>query len=194
MRYEKGRKDVSRQRITTVAADRFRADGIAASGLTAIMSDAGLTNGAFYPHFESKAALVRESLAAAMVDQSAQLRDALAAGGLEAVIGAYLSAAHRDEPASGCASAALLPEVARQPIETRAVYTERLMILVDQLSETLADEIENPQALVLGLYAVLIGALQMARAVSSQALSDRILSAGADAAKTLIEARRKRAT
>ena len=47
MRYEKGRKDASRQRIMEVAAERFRSDGIAASGLAGIMSEAGLTNGAF---------------------------------------------------------------------------------------------------------------------------------------------------
>ena len=61
MRYEKGRKDASRGRIMEVATERFRCDGIAASGLAKIMSDAGLTNGAFYPHFQSKAALVRET-------------------------------------------------------------------------------------------------------------------------------------
>ncbi|TIT49517.1 MAG: TetR/AcrR family transcriptional regulator, partial [Mesorhizobium sp.] len=49
MRYEKGRKDASRGRIMEVATRRFRSDGIAASGLASIMSDAGLTNGAFYP-------------------------------------------------------------------------------------------------------------------------------------------------
>ena len=32
MRYEKGRKDASRQRIMDVGAERFRSDGIAASG------------------------------------------------------------------------------------------------------------------------------------------------------------------
>jgi len=37
----------------------------AATGLATIMSDAGLTNGAFYPHFQSKADLVRETVAAA---------------------------------------------------------------------------------------------------------------------------------
>ena len=36
MRYEKGRKDASRQRIMEVAAERFRSDGIAASGLAGI--------------------------------------------------------------------------------------------------------------------------------------------------------------
>jgi hypothetical protein len=60
------------------------------------MSGAGLTNGAFYPHVESKAELVRESLAAALEGQLQQLRTVLDAGGLEAGLAAYLSPEHRD--------------------------------------------------------------------------------------------------
>ena len=81
MRYEQGRKDTSRRRIMEAAAQRFRKDGIAASGLAGIMSDAGLTNGAFYPHFPSKTALVRESVAAALEDQSNRVQEILATGG-----------------------------------------------------------------------------------------------------------------
>lgn len=186
MRYEKGRKDVSRRRITTVAAERFRTDGIAASGITGIMSDAGLTNGAFYPHFQSKAELVRESLAAAIDEQATQLQAVLASGGLEAVLEIYLSGAHRDDPASGCASAALLPEIARQPIETRELYTQRALGLVGQLAEALPPQTRNAEDVVLGVFATLIGALQLARAVPSQALSDRILAAAAQAARLQI--------
>jgi AcrR family transcriptional regulator len=97
-------------------------------GLAAIMSDAGLTNGAFYPHFQSKAELVRESVAAALEAQLHQLQDALAAGGPEMAIDANLSAKHQDNPGKGCASAALLPEIARQPAETRALYAERSIL------------------------------------------------------------------
>src|SRR3982751_2637434 len=114
MRYDKGHKDASRQRIMEVAGQRFRCDGIAATGLAAIMSDAGLTNGAFYPHFKSKADLVRESVAAAMEDQSQQLQQMIAEGGWEAAIAAYLSPEHRDNPQIGCTLSALLPELARQ--------------------------------------------------------------------------------
>jgi len=185
MRYEKGRKDVSRRRITEIAAERFRRDGIAASGLTGIMSEAGLTNGAFYPHFQSKADLVRESLGAALEDQRDQLREGLAAGGLEAILAVYLSAEHRDNPGTGCASAALLPEVARQPAETRELFAEQLAGLVAQFAETLPPQTRDPQGVALGIYATLVGALQLARAVPSKALSDQILSAGADAARAL---------
>src|SRR5262245_6196366 len=106
MRYEKGRKVATRRRIKQVAADRFRRDGIAASGLSGIMSDAGLTNGAFYPHFRSKAQLVREAVAATLEAQSGRMQEFMAAGGLEAAVAAYLSPAHRDNPGKGCAAAA----------------------------------------------------------------------------------------
>ncbi|PBB17425.1 TetR/AcrR family transcriptional regulator [Mesorhizobium sp. WSM4313] len=189
MRYEKGRKDASRNRILEVAANRFRGDGIAASGLASVMKDAGLTNGAFYPHFQSKAALVRESVAAALEAQSDQIRQALAAGGLDMAIDAYLSAVHRDNPGQGCASAALLPEIAREPTETRQLYTERLLTQVRQVSAELSPQVRDPEGVALGIFATLIGALQMARAVEGTELSDRILAAGADAARALIQPR-----
>jgi len=186
MRYEKGRKDASRSRIMEVAAERFRNDGIAASGLAKIMSDAGLTNGAFYPHFQSKAELVRESVAAALEDQSDQIGQALASGGLAMAIDTYLAAAHRDSPGKGCASAALLPEIAREPAESRQIYTERLLTLVRQVSAELPPQTPDPESVAFAIFATLIGALQLARAVEGKELSDRILAAGSEAAKALI--------
>jgi AcrR family transcriptional regulator len=188
MRYEKGRKDASRSRIMEAAAERFRDDGIAASGLATIMSDAGLTNGAFYPHFQSKAELVRESVVAAMEVQSAEIGELLAAGGPEIAIEAYLSTEHRDNPGKGCASAALLPELARQPPETREVYTDRFLSLVRQVSSALP-QTKDPEGVALGVLATLIGALQLARAVEGRELSDRVLTAGKAAARTLIKPR-----
>jgi TetR/AcrR family transcriptional repressor of nem operon len=192
MRYEKGRKDASRSRIMEVATERFRSDGIAATGLAGIMSEAGLTNGAFYPHFQSKAELVRECVVAALEDQSAQMSELIAAGGPEMAIDAYLSPAHRDNPAEGCASAALLPELARQPAAARQLYTERFLSLVRQVSAALP-QTKDPEGVALGVFATLIGALQLARAVEGRELSDRILAAGADAARTLIQPRQDEA-
>lgn len=189
MRYEKGRKDASRQRIMDVATERFRSDGIAASGLAGIMSAAGLTNGAFYPHFASKAALVRETLAAALKDQSNQTRDLLEAGGVSFGIDAYLSPEHRDNPGTGCASAALLPEIAREPAETRQVYTEHVLNLIRLVAAELSGDVGERENVAFGIFATLIGALELARAVDGAELSDRILAAGAAAAKELLAPR-----
>ena len=189
MRYEKGRKDTSRRRIIEVAAERFKGDGIAASGLAGIMNEAGLTNGAFYPHFQSKSELVRESVAAALEDQTKQLREILTSGGIEFAISSYLSAAHRDNPAKGCTCAALLPEIARQPAETRHLVAERLLDAVRQVSAALPPETRDPESTAIVLEAILIGTLQLARAVRGTSLSDRILAAGADVARALVRPR-----
>lgn len=188
MRYEKGRKDETRRRIMDVASERFRNDGIAASGLAGIMNEAGLTNGAFYPHFGSKADLVRESVAAAMDGQTELMREIMAAGGIEAAISEYLSASHRDNPDKGCTLAALLPELARQPLKARSVFAERFLATTRELASALPDHVQDKEGAAMALYAVLIGTLQLARTVEGTDLSDRILAAGADAARALAHA------
>ncbi len=185
MRYEKGRKDTSRRRIMDVAVERFRSDGIAGSGLATIMKDAGLTNGAFYPHFPSKADLVRETLSDALSKQALWLRDALGEGGLDRVIDIYLSPEHRDKPGLGCASAALLPELARQPEETRGMYAEQSRTLVLLLAEALPPAVEAKDEVACAIFATLIGTLQLARAVDAEA-SGRILQAGKNAIRALV--------
>src|SRR3954468_18640411 len=63
MRYPKDQKQATRQRILEAAGRRFKQDGIDGAGVAAVMTDAGLTNGAFYAHFKSKEDLVANVLA-----------------------------------------------------------------------------------------------------------------------------------
>jgi len=183
MRYEKGRRDASRQRILQAASERFRADGIAATGLSRVMQDAGLTNGAFYPHFQSKTELVRESLAAALGAQAQQMAEILDAQGLEGVIATYLSPEHRDNPQIGCAISALGAELAREPPETRAVHFERAAALIKQVAAHMPPLAEAPEDRALALFATLIGTLQLARVADSAEMSDRILAIGRQSAR-----------
>src|SRR5436190_382216 len=68
-RYGKEHKQATRQRIIEVAGDRLKRDGVHGSGIATLMADAGLTNGAFYAHFESKEDLVASALAEQLRDQ-----------------------------------------------------------------------------------------------------------------------------
>src|SRR5207244_13509366 len=63
MRYGKDQKRATRRRILEAAGRRFKEDGIDGAGIAVVMSDAGLTNGAFYAHFASKEDLVANVLA-----------------------------------------------------------------------------------------------------------------------------------
>jgi len=189
MRYEKGRKDATHDRILEVAARKLRQDGIAASGLAGIMSEAGLTNGAFYAHFSSKSELVEKSLERASDEQWQQFEKEIASGHLLNVVRAYLSEQHRDHPESGCASAALLPEISRQEPDTRRVYTESVKRLLNAIEKQLADVPKGLTAreLTIGTLGLLIGTLQIARAVDDPALSKDILAAGTHVAGMLIQ-------
>src|SRR6202000_2403912 len=80
MRYDKGHKDATRAHIIDVASAQFREGGVAAVGIAGIMAGAGLTNGAFYNHFESKEDLVEAVLVNALGERRSGLRAHLEAG------------------------------------------------------------------------------------------------------------------
>jgi hypothetical protein len=120
-----------------------------------------------------------------MDDQSNLLREIIAEGGLEAAVTAYLSPQHRDHAESGCTLAALLPELARQPLDARSAYMERFLVAVSAMASALPAQPGDRDAAAIGIYATLIGTLQLARAVNGTPLSDRILAAGEEAARKL---------
>src|SRR5881275_3439141 len=98
MRYGKDHKQATRQHIVEAAGRRFKEDGIDGAGVATVMSDAGLTNGAFYAHFKSKEDLVANVLADQLHAQCQSL-DALPPGkaGLELLVRLNLSPEHREQ-------------------------------------------------------------------------------------------------
>jgi TetR/AcrR family transcriptional regulator, transcriptional repressor for nem operon len=191
MRYSKDHKQETRRRIVEVAGRRFKQDGIEGAGVAAVMSDAGLTNGAFYGHFTSKEDLVANVLA----DQLRAQRHSFDAqpsdrAGLEAFVRAYLSPEHRDECAEGCPSAALLDEITRRPDATRHVFTDELMGVIDDIASCL-DSTNGEAARIdaLTIFGLMVGTLQLARALTDRQLSDQLLAGGRETALKLLDAR-----
>jgi TetR/AcrR family transcriptional regulator, transcriptional repressor for nem operon len=191
MRYGKDQKQATRQRILEAAGRRFKQDGIDGAGVAAVMSDAGLTNGAFYAHFTSKEDLVANVLA----DQlGAQRHDVGAQAsnreGLEAFIRDYLSPQHRDHCADGCPSAALLDEIARRPAATRQVFTDELMGVIDDIASRLDPiDADGARTDALTIFGLMIGTLQLARALTDRDLSDQLLTRGVQTALRLLDDR-----
>lgn len=189
MRYGKDHKQATRRRVLEAAGRRFKQDGIDGAGVATVMSDAGLTNGAFYAHFTSKEDLVANVLA----DQLRAQRQTFAAqppdrAGLEAFIHAYLSPQHRDQCANGCPSAALLDEIVRRPAATRLVFTDELMSVVDDIAARLdRTDAEAAQMDALALLGLLVGTLQLARALTDRDLSDQLLARSLEAALRFLD-------
>jgi AcrR family transcriptional regulator len=190
MRYRKDQKQVTRQRILEAAGRRFKQDGIDGAGVATVMSDADLTNGAFYNHFTSKEDLVANVLADQLRVQRQSLLDAQPSdrAGLEAFIRSYLSPQHRDQCADGCPSAALLDEIARRPAATRQVFTDELMAVIDA-SRLDPTDVEAARTDALTLFGLMIGTLQLARALTDRDLSDQLLARGVETASKLLNDR-----
>ena len=191
MRYGKNQKQATRQRILEAAGRRFKQDGIDGAGVAALMSDAGLTNGAFYAHFASKEDLVANVLA----DQLRAQRQSVDAQppdreGLEAFVRSYLSPQHRDQCADGCPSAALLDEIARRPAATRQVFTDELMGVIDDIAARLdPTDVAAARTDALTVFGLMVGTLQLARTLTDRDLSDQLLARGVETALKLLDDR-----
>lgn len=186
MRYEKGHKDATRRRIIEVASRQFREQGVAAVGVAGIMAKAGLTNGAFYAHFDSKEDLVRQVLSSAGFHN--KLSKAAARGaGLEGAIRDYLSPSHRDDPGGGCPTSALVAEMARHSRATRDAFTGKIAGVIELIAASLrAGTAAGRRRKAVAIYGLMVGTLQLARAINDSKLSDEILQDGADEAVALV--------
>ena len=188
MRYGKDHKQATRQRIVEAAGRRFKQDGIDGAGVATVMSDAGLTNGAFYGHFRSKEDLVANVLADQLRAQR-QSFDAQSSdrAGLEAFIRSYLSPEHRDQNADGCPSAALIDEIVRRPAATKRVFTDELAVTMNDIASRLdPTDVEAARADALALFGFMLGTLQLARALTDRDLSDQLLARGVETAMKLL--------
>lgn len=187
-RYDKGHKDATRRRIIDTASSVFKENGIDGSGIATLMSSAGLTNGAFYAHFSSKDDLVANVIAEQLNAQAAALHE-LPSGkaGLEEFIAEYLTPQHRDNPSLGCPSAALLDEIVRCTDTTKRAYTEAAAAIVDEIATRLSPRRPDAaRARAIGLYTLLVGTLQLARALDDEQLSGEVLQSGVENAAAFL--------
>jgi len=187
-RYDKEHKEATRRRIIETAGRRFKTDGFDGSGVATLMADAGLTNGAFYAHFDSKDDLVATVVSEQLALQAESI-SSLAPGrdGLERFIRDYLTAEHRDNPGLGCPSAALLDEIGRAGEATKDAYTTGAKAIIEQITVRLGPgDRQAARRTALALFSLLVGTMQLSRAVSEEKLSDQVLAQGRRTALDLL--------
>jgi TetR/AcrR family transcriptional repressor of nem operon len=177
----------NRRAIIEAATRLFRERGVDGVGLAELMKAAGFTQGGFYNHFSSKADLVAaviETAVAGGLDQLASALETPAAPDqpmIERQVDYYLSAAHRDDIECGCAIAGLAADVARLDPDTQAHFAGGLDRTFDQLAGLVAGGDGTPadRARAIALYAEMVGAITLSRAVAgtNRELADEILKA-----------------
>ena len=184
-------RDRNRRAIVAAATQLFREHGVEAVGLSELMKHAGFTQGGFYNHFESKAALVAEVLASAMAEGTAE-RAASARAPLDGSTTAlrrhivqYLSQAHRDNVVHGCAVAGFAGDAPRLSGEAQSHFAGGLDDQITLLAGLIAEngppnatgEFRTLRERAISLNSQLLGALILSRSVAqaAPALSNEIL-------------------
>jgi TetR/AcrR family transcriptional repressor of nem operon len=171
--------------IMQTSARLFREHGLAGVSVADLMAAAGLTHGGFYGHFDSKDELAAAATAAAFQETDVRwmerMRHAPDKRAKRAKIAeGYLSNRHRDHSDNGCAAVALAGDVAREAADkpVRAAYTagieSQVNILAD-VSDAATREAQRKDAMV--QLALMLGAVNLARATRGTPLSDEILQA-----------------
>jgi TetR/AcrR family transcriptional repressor of nem operon len=176
MRVSKEQAANNRERILEAASRLMRERGISGAGVDALTEAAGLTHGSLYSRFGSKERLVEEAVAYAIVAKGQEVAEDFA---LDDYVSEYLSAAHRDDPGSGCPFAALCCEMPRQSRGVRERFTAGVRGMIALLSRRMDSGLKPRQRdeQALATVASLVGALVLARAVNDPKLSDDILRA-----------------
>ncbi len=167
MRYPPEHKAEKRRQLVQASSALMKQGGYAATGIDKLMEAAGVTSGAFYSHFGSKAELLQ-----ALIPHELQLSCAAwqsnphtePAAWLDFELERYLNIKHVRHPEAGCMLPSLGAEIARADDATRKLFEKEMETGVAMLEEKLG----NPE-LARAFICQLVGAILMARALPSNA-------------------------
>ncbi|HEY0136277.1 MAG TPA: TetR/AcrR family transcriptional regulator, partial [Nannocystis sp.] len=176
-------------RIRQEAARLLRTRGLRLPSVAEVMAGAKLTVGGFYGHWDSKEALFEEALRDSFRGNWAQLiehaRGDTTRERHAAIVRRYLSRAHRDNPARGCPQPAAMGDAAALGGPYRDALAEEIEAIVADFARV-AGPLGGKQ-LVLGLFALMVGGLSLARATAGTPLSDAVLTASRALALAALE-------
>lgn len=175
----------TRQRILEAVGRGFRSGGFGGVGVDALAKQAGVTSGAFYVHFDSKAAAFRDAVDDGMRELVSAISALQRDHGKEwwpVFVRFYLGTKRLCALPESCALQSLSPEVARADPASRERYQARLQEVVEAiLSGPASKGAPASEAAAWVALATLIGSVTLARAVTDEALAERIAMAAVDA-------------
>ena len=169
----KGSNSDAKQRLAEAAGRSFRSGGFGGVGVDGLAKQAGLTSGAFYAHYGSKAEAFRRAVQAGVHDLVAGIQAYHDAGEdwVGQFIDFYLTERVTCDIGESCALQNLTVDVARAGEDVRRDYGTELNAAIDALALGVGGRDK-----AIALLALLSGGVSMARAVNDPVLADEIVA------------------
>jgi AcrR family transcriptional regulator len=181
MRHKGVKKEETRQKMLAAAGRGFRKYGYAGIGVDGLSKAAGVTSGAFYAHFGSKDAAFDVALTAGLnevIEAVPIYQEEHGSRWTKVFAEYYLSRSHRDNREGGCAMATLTSDVVRSDPKVHAAFEEKMMQISDLISRGLGGRsIEDRRCRAWAMLGVLIGGINVARAMKNTKVADEVANA-----------------
>jgi TetR/AcrR family transcriptional repressor of nem operon len=170
MRYRPDHKEEARAKVLNAAGRGFRRFGFGGIGVDGLAKEAGLTSGAFYGHFPSKADAFKAAAIAGLVQLREGVESLRASEGdawLGKFVDFYMSVRRTCDLSESCALQSLTPEVARADRDTKAAYEAELHKVVEAVARGLPDgPLPARRKTAWAILSVLSGGVSIARSAA----------------------------
>ena len=180
MRYGPRHKEEARSKILSAAGRGFRRLGYGGVGVDGLAKEAGVTSGAFYGHFPSKADAFKAAAVAGLVELREAIEHLRATQGdswLEKFVDFYMSVRRTCDLSESCALQSMTPEVARADADTKAAYEAEMVRVVDAVAQGLSvGTLPARRKSAWAMLAMLSGGVTLARSVEDPKLGTQIAS------------------
>ena len=180
MRYGPGHKEEAKARILGAIGRGFRKLGFGGVGVDGLAKEAGVTSGAFYGHFPSKADAFKAAAVAGMIDVRVAIERTRASEGpawLSKFADFYMNAKRTCDLSEACALQSLTPEVGRADADTKAAYEAELVKAVDAMAEGLTGgTLAARRTTAWAILSMLSGGVTLARATDDPKVGAKIAS------------------
>jgi AcrR family transcriptional regulator len=181
MRHKGVNKNETKRKATEAVSRGFRKHGFAGIGVDDLAKGAGVTSGAFYSHFGSKSGAFEVALRLGLdevIEGLPKYQRDYGADWLCAFADYYLGETHREDFECGCAMASLTPEVIRAGEDVQAAFENKMNVIVDIVTRGLdTGNAGEARARAWAMLGVLIGGLNIARAMKSRAAAEEVAEA-----------------
>lgn len=180
MRVSRAKSVENRELVLETASRLFKENGFDGIGVADLMKNAGLTVGGFYKNFASKEDLIAQACQRAC-DQSLKrwqehIDNPEIENPLARIAYSYLSTKNRDTLATTCVFSTLAAEVSRHEDAVKKVFEEGVESTIELLSKIVPGETEQQaRENAIATFSQWVGALILARATGTGALSEEIL-------------------
>jgi AcrR family transcriptional regulator len=181
MRHKGINKEETRQRMVDAVGRGFQKQGYSGVGVEGLVKAAGVTSGAFYSHFGSKAGAFDVALNTGLdevITGIPAFQKTHQSQWVHAFADYYLGAAHRKDVESGCAMAALTSEVVRFEGDISTTFETKMATIAGLIAKGLSGgSDEERTARAWSMLGILIGGVNLSRAMQNVSIAEDIAQA-----------------